>query len=786
MDKEMKKGMHFYQKINLKLSTFYLIVLFHIIITLYLTFFEEPLPVIIFLLAILASIIAVRQYLKNRAIVNRHNLIFVYAIILFMMTVIGLLYSIKNVKWEGFGLISKVYNSIDDSVPVYVHKIQPLEENEYPQFPNLPKTNRFPNIPDKVPFYVTDEGFLWVNKQGTYKFQVDLVQNPRLFIDGNLIPDKQASHLNKGLHKIKIDYWKNNRSTNFVPKWYRVEPDSEISGEEERAEFRNIPVTHLFPSAEAFDNKKWLTVKYYTPYVLLVLWLPAIVYIFVTLIKNSSFRKKYLRYCILTVIMICGIWLRWFLLNTSLQFPDADEATIGIMSLKILRGESFLMYYGTPYIGSFDSLVSSLCFSVLGVNNLALKLSPFIVSLIVVYLTYLLGSEIYNLQVGLLASLFVSIGTPFMIDWSLRLTGGHVPILMFGNILFFLTYRIVFKKQESLNLYKIMGFISGFSLWIHTTSILYIITILIFLLLNDKKFFFKKTFVLFALYFTIGTLPLIIWNWQTGFETINFFVGSGLPFMHNILRSPFNINNMLESISAVIGLSPSLGIVEIDILKYTTIAIYSCVFLHLLITRDRGIYNMCKLSLKESDGTEMFIVLACLTTFLYLYSHFGYTADTARYFIPFFSILPIMLARFVIWVKDRKFTVSVLLTLFILYINLLGNFRLATANLTPLRKDLTHVVQFLEAKGIKYLRGSYWLVGRLVFESEENIIALAFKPITHLPYEDIFKRQEPNDIAYITTAENKVNVDFIEKYTEKYTLISIGDFNIYFDPSSGK
>lgn len=190
---------------------------------------------------------------------------------------------------------------------------------------------------------------------------------------------------------------------------------------------------------------------------------------------------------------------------------------------------------------------------------------------------------------------------------------------------------------------------------------------------------------------------------------------------------------------------------------------------------------MCTLSLKESDGTEMFIVLACLTTFLYLYSQFGYTIDTARYFIPLFSILPIMLARFIVWIKARNFTLSVLLILFILYINLLGNFRFATATLTPFRKDLTHVVHFLEEKGIKYVRGPYWLVGRLVFESEENILALAFTPITHLPYEDIFARQDPDDIAYITTTEDKINVDF-----EKYTLVSIGDFNIYFNPYSGK
>ena len=97
-------------------------------------------------------------------------------------------------------------------------------------------------------------------------------------------------------------------------------------------------------------------------------------------------------------------------------------------------------------------------------------------------------------------------------------------------------------------------------------------------------------------------------------------------------------------------------------------------------------------------------------------------------------------------------------------------------------KTKEEILKMNEEKGIKYLMGSYWLVGRLVFESEENILALDFTPITHLPYEDIFKRQDPNDIAYITTIEGKVKLDSLEKYTRVF----IGDFTIYFNPSSGK
>lgn len=364
-----------------------------------------------------------------------------------------------------------------------------------------------------------------------------------------------------------------------------------------------------------------------------------------------------------------------------------------------------------------------------------------------------------------------------MTEWGLKLRGGHLVALMFGTLLLLLVYRTVFKNQTIPQAYPMMGFLSGLSCWIYTGSIIYIATAVLFLVLHDKKFFVKRQCLWFSVYFVLGALPLLIWNTQNGFETIRFFSTRSLPFTHNLLRSDMNLHNMIENFLAVIGLSSSLGIAQVAALKYTTIAIYASLVLHLFITRDKGIHSLCKLSLQGSDGTEIFIVLASLTILLYFYSQFGYYGDTARYFLPFITILPILLARFVLWVKNRNFTISLLIVLFLLYINLMGNFRFAHSQLGPLQKDLTHVVHFLEEKEIHHIVGPYWLVGRIVFESEEQILALPFSyaSVPHLPYQDVFKRLDPKEIAYIAETGDMINIPDIDHYT----TTPVGDFTIY-------
>lgn len=766
------------QKIQVKPSTFSLVVVCYVMLTVYLTFFDRPVPFIITLFSILIAAITIPRLLWiKRQEIHIRSVMVLSIFVLAIFSMMGLTYSLKNHEKEGFGLLSHVYRTNTDRFPVYIRKIQPADDAEYPNFVNIRRTNRFPNLPKTLPFYVENHGFLRIPQQGLYRFRIDGVEDAHIFIDGNLLLKEDLVTLHAGLHPIRLIYWKTIRSMNFVPVWYRVKPDTEMT-DKEPEHFTAIPVTCFFPTMEAFEKRIQLSIKHYLPIVILILWLPVMGYVLMKFARSPAFRKSYLHYAILSAILLAGVVLRWFLLNTTLQFPDADEATIAIMSLKILRGESFLMYYGTPYIGSFDSLMTACSFLIFGTNNLALKMYPYLVSLGGMLVVYRLGVELYSIQIGVLATLFAAIGTPFMLDWSMRLTGGHVPVLLFGGVILLFTYRIVYTGQKSINLYKIVGFLAGISFWIHTASTVYIITAVLFLILHDKRIFIKKTGALFSLYFILGALPLLIANWQVKLQTANFFLKEGLPFLHKILRSPDNLKNLQESLASVIGLSPSLGIDDVVLFKSIVLIMYGGAAIYLILVTDKSITRLFRLSVHGNDGTEMFVVLACVTLFLYLWSSFGYTPGTGRYFIPFFLFLPFMLARFVMWVRSRNFTIALCLVGSILYINLLGNFRLATASLEPSQKDLTHVIQFLDYHHIRYIIGDYWLVGRIVFESQEHILAKPSTPVTHLVYDTIIEEQNARDVAYIATNEDDITVDIRDTYLRAV----IGDFLVYVHP----
>lgn len=762
-----------------KLPIFFLVVVGYVVITLYLAFFRHPIPFMISLFSILLAVIALQQAFRLKNSGNmRQQAIVLFVGILTILSVLGLAYVLGDFEQDGFGLIGKVYRTNTDAAPIYIRRIQPADDAEYPQFAKNPRNNRFPNLPETLPFYVENLGFLWIPQHGDYQFRVTGVESPRVVINGTLVAEDQTLSLSEGLYPFYLNYWKMTRSLNVVPTWHRTDGNPGAADQ-----FEAIPATSLFPSIEAFEHRHALLIKRHLPGVLLILWLPVAGYFLCKLTTQIAFRKAYLPYALLIGVLLTGISLRWLLLTTTLQFPDADEATLGIMALKMLRGESFLVSYGNAYTGSFDAILTAIFFVIFGVNNLALKLYPLVASVLVIYTTYRLGRVFYSPAVGVLAALFTAIGSPFMLEWSLKLTGGHVPVLVLGNILFLLTYRVVFQQRGTPRTYGILGFLAGMAFWIHSVSVVYILTTVVFLWLADKKFWLKKTGALFCLYFVIGALPLIVGNWQTGFQTVQYFSASDLPFFHKILRSPDNLRNMIESVLTIMGLSSSLGIDQIPLLKYSLLAIYAGLGGYLLLTRDKGIAGFVRFSLRDSDGTEMFLVLAALTSALYLYSSFGYAPGTGRYFIPLFALLPILLARCVIWISQRHFTIALGIVVIVIYVNVLGNFRLATASLDLTQKDLTHVVQFLERHRIHYLIGNYWVVGRIVFESDERILGVRQPPISFLPYDEIIAQQDVKDVAYIAVSADDADVNAVgAEIRESYQQAAIGDFTVYVHP----
>ncbi|MBU2639824.1 MAG: glycosyltransferase family 39 protein [Nanoarchaeota archaeon] len=212
---------------------------------------------------------------------------------------------------------------------------------------------------------------------------------------------------------------------------------------------------------------------------------------------------------ILIAILIFSFYLRlkYFNVNTAVWWDESEY---------LVTAKHWAL--GVPYeIASqrqplFPLLISIFYF--LGFHSEAI-IRFFVVllpSFFSVYLTYLLGKELYDKYTGLIAAYIMGI------FWVLLFNTARVhtdPIaFVFGLAAFYFFWKGYVKKQkETLNLI-LTGLFLGLGFLIRVGGVLPIVIIISYLLITENiKIFKKKKLYLTAIVSTITVSPYLIWNY---------------------------------------------------------------------------------------------------------------------------------------------------------------------------------------------------------------------------------------------------------------------------------
>jgi len=149
------------------------------------------------------------------------------------------------------------------------------------------------------------------------------------------------------------------------------------------------------------------------------------------------------------LLLLLGMALR----ATFLLFPqsaiDSDNALYGLMAKHITEGEFPLFTYGQHYMGALESYVAALFFLLFGVSGHALKLSPYLFSILFLAAVYLLGTELYGRRPALWALACAAAAPPTLLVWSSAPRGGYSETLFFGTALLWLALRIIRREGGS-------------------------------------------------------------------------------------------------------------------------------------------------------------------------------------------------------------------------------------------------------------------------------------------------------------------------------------------------
>jgi hypothetical protein len=443
--------------------------------------------------------------------------------------------------------------------------------------------------------------------------------------------------------------------------------------------------------------------------------------------------------------------------------PSSDEAWPSLMAWHILKGEFPVVYWGQSYMGTQESYLGAALIPLLGFNIITARLYPLFFAIIFCWVSYLLARKIYGQNAGLITLALLAIPVPYLaMCGALIPPDNYLAVTTLGSISLLFLSDLVFTQPDQRPRWKyiLLGFILGYTFWLHILVIGYMGVALLFLFLGDKLVFLRWKFWAGVLAFCVGSLPLLWYNvandfatfsdvgrtvdWARSWELVKELFGITIQFLVGMKVMLYGDNTHFTALPAWISILVA--------------GIWTCVLLLLIICRFKSLLKLAILSVKGSDGTGLLLALVVATAFMFCRStRAGW--DNVRYILPMMSALPILLAGGMEHV--RKFSRPVFAALIIILIGAQawGNVLLIKAWSDPriVGEDLElpdtgRLFAFLKEHGIRHAYAHYWLSYRMTFESQERFICSE-------PYNERFPGREVKFIDQVRTATNVAYID---------------------------
>lgn len=213
---------------------------------------------------------------------------------------------------------------------------------------------------------------------------------------------------------------------------------------------------------------------------------------------------------ILGVIVLALVVRLYFFFLTQNQPLWWDESEY------MLKGKS--MFLGTPSTGwaAQREIVIPIIWGLLYKfvqSEFLPRFLQIIVSLVTVFLTYVMGKEIYNKKIGIIASLIMSVNAIHLF-FTVRLLIYHWPPLFF-LLTFYCFWKGYVKKESKLLLY-LTPFVAAVGASIYSSVAFAGIAIFLYLLITEHfKFLKKKEIWMIGLIAFVSLLPYFIYSQLT-------------------------------------------------------------------------------------------------------------------------------------------------------------------------------------------------------------------------------------------------------------------------------
>lgn len=517
---------------------------------------------------------------------------------------------------------------------------------------------------------------------------------------------------------------------------------------------------------------------------------------------------------VVTLLILLSIALVLFgtILLTSQKYADGDEAVVGIMAKHILtKGELPVFFYGQVYGGggAIEAYLAAVPFAIFGTSSIALKSVAVFFWLLTIVCCYLFCLRYYGYATAVVSSVILVTATA-LIEWHLKMRGGYAALPMFSMMILMCFGCLVDKGTGRSWQFLLFGLLCGVAYYNLEIILPFLFTLALASIFRRHIFWKWKPALLTVAGFIIGSSPLLIFNLTHEFANFRYVFSQGAGKGGQNLFS--NLYTLATENLPRFFFSRNVDkyVDNPPIAAYIEYAAYIALFVFLVIKMwpqaKRFAASFLSPARATSDDTPAVIEIV-LVVYVILYpivfSVSGRIGSSPRYLLPLYPALAIVAARGIDRLctdRNRVFNVTGIILAIALAVigsmnhvadtgksrvndDVLVRGQTPTNRLTP-GDTVSKIIDFLKRRQVTRVWCTYFVQWRLVFESDEKIIASSYGLIPggdtiRYPSYDAVVWEQGGPQAIILHREDTQLASLLEQSaTDRYEREEIGEYAV--------
>jgi 4-amino-4-deoxy-L-arabinose transferase-like glycosyltransferase len=219
---------------------------------------------------------------------------------------------------------------------------------------------------------------------------------------------------------------------------------------------------------------------------------------------------------LIALVAVAGVVLRVWIYRSALGVPNSDEAVVGLMTRHAAHGDVSMFYWGSPYGGPQEVLLTVPLFWLFGSSYLAMRLVSIGLTAVASVLIWRVGRRTVGEPAATAAGALFWLWPPFDLFQLTQMQSFYAANVVYCALALLLALRVV-ERPDRMRI-AILGFVLGFGFW-ETPHITPIAIPVAFWIVWKKRSVLRDAWIALVAA-VVGALPWIVWNALHGWRSL--------------------------------------------------------------------------------------------------------------------------------------------------------------------------------------------------------------------------------------------------------------------------